>query len=81
MNAAVAEAAKSQLVIEIPPGFGRDLLQAGICRSRRWIDGAMPFLGETARDYVSGVARAVWRGTARSRGLPAGGRRLASSQI
>ncbi len=44
------------LVIEIPSGFGRDLENLHSPEVAVWIDGAMPFRGETARSYVSGIA-------------------------
>jgi ribosome-dependent ATPase len=44
------------LVIEIPSGFGRDLVSAHSPSIAVWIDGAMPFRGETARTYVSALA-------------------------
>jgi ribosome-dependent ATPase len=44
------------LVIEIPSGFGRDLESLRSPDIAVWIDGAMPFRGETARSYVSGLA-------------------------
>jgi ribosome-dependent ATPase len=44
-----------QLAIEIPPGFGRDLVNARVPEIGIWIDGSMPFRAETARGYVTGV--------------------------
>ncbi|WOJ90423.1 ribosome-associated ATPase/putative transporter RbbA [Methylocapsa polymorpha] len=44
------------LVIEIPPGFGRDLESLHPPDIAVWIDGSMPFRGETARGYVNGLA-------------------------
>jgi ribosome-dependent ATPase len=44
------------LVVEIPSGFGRDLLSLHPPSIAVWIDGAMPFRGETARGYVTGLA-------------------------
>ena len=41
--------------VEIPPGFGRDLLQGRQPEVAAWIDGAMPFRAETIKGYVSGV--------------------------
>lgn len=43
------------LALEIPPGFGRDLLRGREPEIAAWIDGAMPFRGETAAGYVAGV--------------------------
>ncbi|SFK64076.1 ribosome-associated ATPase/putative transporter RbbA [Methylocapsa palsarum] len=45
-----------QLVVEIPSGFGRDLENSRTPEIAVWIDGAMPFRGETARSYVSGIS-------------------------
>lgn len=42
--------------IEIPPDFGKDLLQGEDPEVRVLIDGAMPFRAETARGYLSGLA-------------------------
>ena len=44
------------LVIEIPSGFGRDLESLRSPDIAVWIDGAMPFRGETAKSYVSALA-------------------------
>jgi ribosome-dependent ATPase len=43
------------LAIEIPPGFGRDLRRGRTPEVGMWIDGAMPFRGETIRGYVQGL--------------------------
>lgn len=43
------------LAIEIPPGFGRDLLQERRPQVAVWIDGAMPFRAETIHGYVEGL--------------------------
>jgi len=45
-----------QLVIEIPPSFGRDLMSARTPELSVWLDGAMPFRAETTRGYVTGLA-------------------------
>lgn len=45
-----------QIVIEIPPGFGRDLLAGHHPELDVIIDGAMPFRAETARGYVTALA-------------------------
>src|SRR4029077_4728292 len=42
------------LVIEIPPGFGRDLSSLHSPEVGFWIDAAMPFRGETTQGYVTG---------------------------
>ncbi|MCK9261902.1 MAG: ribosome-associated ATPase/putative transporter RbbA [Azoarcus sp.] len=43
------------LALEIPSGFGRDLRRGDIPSLAAWIDGAMPFRGETLRGYVIGL--------------------------
>jgi ribosome-dependent ATPase len=43
------------LALEIPPGFGRDLVGGRRPEIAAWIDGAMPFRAETVRGYVQGV--------------------------
>ena len=43
-------------VVEIPSGFGRDLTSLHPPEIAVWIDGAMPFRGETAKGYVTGLA-------------------------
>jgi ribosome-dependent ATPase len=47
----------TQIVIEIPSGFGRDLLSGAQPEINATVDGAMTFRGETARSYVTGVIR------------------------
>jgi ribosome-dependent ATPase len=47
----------TQIVIEIPSGFGRDLLNGMGPEVDATVDGAMTFRGETARNYVNGVIR------------------------
>jgi ribosome-dependent ATPase len=43
------------VVVEIPAGFGRDLTNLRSPEAGFWIDGAMPFRGETAKGYVTGL--------------------------
>ena len=47
----------TQIVVEVPPGFGRDLLNGRRPEVDGTVDGAMTFRGETARNYVGGVVR------------------------
>ncbi|MGH0034945.1 MAG: ribosome-associated ATPase/putative transporter RbbA [Myxococcota bacterium] len=49
------ESTDVSLVLEIPPGFGRDLRRGDRPGVSAWIDGAMPFRGETIHGYVSAV--------------------------
>ena len=43
------------LAIEIPPGFGRDLLRGRPQPIGAWFDGAMPMRAETVRGYIQGL--------------------------
>jgi ribosome-dependent ATPase len=43
------------VAVEIPPGFGRDLTNLRSPEVGFWIDGAMPFRGETTKGYVTGL--------------------------
>ena len=43
------------VVVEIPSGFGRDLENLHPPEFGIWIDGAMPFRGETIKGYVNGL--------------------------
>lgn len=47
--------AEVSLAIEIPPGFGANLRRGRSPQIGMWIDGAMPFRGETIRGYVQGL--------------------------
>jgi len=48
-------AGEISLAIEIPPGFGRDVLRGRPVQVGAWIDGAMPQRAETVRGYVQGI--------------------------
>jgi ribosome-dependent ATPase len=43
------------VAIEIPSGFGRDVASLRSPEVAFWIDGAMPFRGETTKGYVTGL--------------------------
>lgn len=43
------------LAIEIPAGFGRDMKRGRDTELAVWVDGAMPFRGETILGYVQGM--------------------------
>jgi ribosome-dependent ATPase len=45
------------LVIEIPPGFGRDLRRGRRPEAGLFVDGTIPFRGETLRGYAEGAHR------------------------
>ena len=47
-----------RLAIEVPAGFGRDLLQGRQPEVGVFLDGSMPFRAETARGYIEGIALA-----------------------
>jgi ribosome-dependent ATPase len=47
------------LAIEIPPGFGRDVLRGHSAEIGAWIDGSMPMRAETVSSYVQGI-HATW---------------------
>ena len=44
-----------KLVLEIPPGFGRDLYAGRKPTVAAWLEGGMPFRAETSRNYVESV--------------------------
>ncbi len=43
------------VALEIPPGFGKDLLRGRRCAIGVWVDGAMPFRAETISGYLQGM--------------------------
>ncbi|GKT02103.1 ribosome-associated ATPase/putative transporter RbbA [Acidovorax sp. SUPP3434] len=43
------------LAIEIPPGFGRDVLRGNTVAIGAWFDGAMPQRAETVQGYLQGM--------------------------
>ena len=45
------------LAVEVPPGFGRAVKRGDGPEVGFWIDGAIPFRGDTIRGYVQGVHR------------------------
>jgi ribosome-dependent ATPase len=57
--AALDERLKSgelMLALEVPAGFGRDLVRGRRPEVALWLDGAMPFRAETTRGYAEGLA-------------------------
>jgi ABC-type multidrug transport system ATPase subunit/ABC-type multidrug transport system permease subunit len=56
------------VALEIPPGFGRDVRRLRPTEVGAWIDGAMPFRGETMRGYVAGVHQSYLAGLAAAHG-------------
>jgi ribosome-dependent ATPase len=65
-------AGKIRLAIEIPPGFGRGLLQGRSPEVALWLDGALPFRAEVSRGYVEGVHQTFLRELAAGGTEPAG---------
>ena len=61
-----------QLVISLPPGFGRDLLQNRQPEVAFFLDGAATFRAETTRGYVQGIVQTYMEQSARQTptGLP-----------
>lgn len=43
------------LTLEIPPGFGRDVLRGAQTEVLATVDGSMPFKGETVEGHVAGI--------------------------
>ena len=62
--------AELSLAIELPPGFGRDLARGRGATVGAWIDGAMPFRGETIAGYVQGMHQDYLAQLARRAGVP-----------
>ena len=56
------------VAIEIPPGFGHDLKRERQPEVGFWIDGAVPFRGDTIRGYVEGTHRRYLEELARQKG-------------
>ena len=48
-------AGELSVVIEIPPGFARDVARGTPVAVGAWVDGAMPMRAETIRGYVQGL--------------------------
>ncbi|WP_439672970.1 ribosome-associated ATPase/putative transporter RbbA (plasmid) [Cupriavidus necator] len=64
----VLRAASASLVVEIPPGFGRELLAGRRPEVAFYIDGSSPFPGATVRTYVNATLLGYVQ--ARARTLP-----------
>jgi len=43
------------VALEIPPDFGKDLMRGSAAEIGVWVDGAMPFRGETIVGYMQGM--------------------------
>jgi ribosome-dependent ATPase len=71
-------AGAAQVVIEIPPHFGRDIRKGAPTEVGAWIDGAMPFRATTIRGYLQGVHQQFLGDLAKSQGLDATAASLAT---
>ncbi|NTU91104.1 MAG: ribosome-associated ATPase/putative transporter RbbA [Chlorobiaceae bacterium] len=59
-----------KLAIEISPGFGRELRSGRKPEIAIWIDGAMPFFGETLKGYASLISLKYFEELAVRNGFP-----------
>jgi ribosome-dependent ATPase len=59
------------LVVEIPPGFGRDLLRGHQPTISLWLDGANPARANTARSYAEGITQSFVRSIVQHETAPA----------
>ncbi len=57
------------LALEIPSGFGRDVIRGDHAEIGAWIDGAMPTRAETVQGYVQGIHQQWLTDQARQRGI------------
>ena len=57
------------LALEIPPGFGRDVIRGDHAEIGAWIDGAMPARAETVQGYVQGIHQQWLTDQARRQGI------------
>jgi ribosome-dependent ATPase len=64
-------AGKLALAIEIPPGFGRDVLRGRPTAIGAWFDGAMPQRAETVQGYLQGMHQHWLADQARNMGASA----------
>ncbi|PWR17976.1 ribosome-associated ATPase/putative transporter RbbA [Zavarzinia compransoris] len=62
-----------KFVVEVPHGFGRDVLAGRRPELAVWIDGAMPFRAETTRAYVQAALAARMAAIAQDLGAPLSG--------
>ncbi|WP_163577049.1 ribosome-associated ATPase/putative transporter RbbA [Halomonas faecis] len=60
------------LAIEIPPGFGRNVMRDHHVEIGAWIDGAMPQRAETVQGYVQGIHQQWLQALARRSGTTTG---------
>ncbi|OSI12768.1 ATP-binding cassette domain-containing protein [Neisseria canis] len=63
------QSAKTRLVIEIPEGFGRDMLAGRRPEAAFYVDGAMPFNASNIQGYIGGIFALYGQDLARETGL------------
>jgi ribosome-dependent ATPase len=66
----ILQGADVKLVIEIPPGFGADLLGHRQPEVAFYIDGAQPFTAENIRGFVTGIMLQYTQNVVKQSGLP-----------
>ena len=66
----VLKSAQTKLVIDIPPGFGRDLLRGNKPEVGFYVDGSAPFNAENIKAYVGGILSLYAQDQIRATGLP-----------
>ena len=66
----VLKSAQTKLVIDIPPGFGRDLLRGNKPELGFYVDGSAPFNAENIKAYVGGILSLYAQDQIRATGLP-----------
>jgi ribosome-dependent ATPase len=59
-----------RLAIEVPPGFGRDVIRGRPTEVAVWIDGTMPFQAQTVQGYAEEVHRGYLAGLAQRLDTP-----------
>ena len=64
------KSAQAQLVIDIPPDFGRDMLRGNRPEVGFYIDGSAPFNAENIKGYVGGILSLYTQDLIRASGLP-----------
>jgi ribosome-dependent ATPase len=60
----------AQMVVEIPPAFGRDALSGRQPEVAVYVDGSKPFLGSSVRGYAAGVVANYLENLSRASGIP-----------
>ena len=64
------KSARARLIIDIPQGFGRDLLARRQPEVGFYLDGSLPFNAANLEAYIGGIVTLYTRDTLRATGLP-----------